>query len=117
MMLVHIIKNECPRCHQGKAFPNSNLFSFSFRSEIMNKECPVCHLNFTKEPGFYWGSMYVSYGLAVLEAFITYFICLLAGAETFDLMNLWIIMGVILVLSPFNFRMSRLVWLYIFPNS
>ena len=115
MILAHIARNECPRCHQGKAFPNSNLFSF--RAEVMNKECPVCHLNFTKEPGFYWGSMYVSYGLAILEIFFTYVACLLAGFAAFDFINLWIIVGVILVLSPFNFRLSRLIWLYIFPNS
>ena len=114
MVLAHIIKNECPRCHQGKAFQNSNLFSF--KAEIMNKECPVCHLNFTKEPGFYWGSMYVSYGLAVLEVFITYFACRIAGTGAFDMINLWIILGMIVLLSPFNFRMARLVWLYIFPN-
>lgn len=114
MVFTHLLKNECPRCHEGKAFQNSNLFSF--RDEVMNKECPVCHLNFTREPGFYWGAMYVSYALAVLEVLVTYFICRIAGSGTFDLINLWIILSTILLLSPFNYRISRLVWLYMFPK-
>ena len=115
MLLVHILKDQCPVCHQGKVFRNSNLFSF--KSEVMNTECPVCHLDFNKEPGFYWGSMYASYGLAVMEAFMTYIICRICGTEPFVFLNLWIILGVMLVLSPFNFRMARLIWLYIFPKN
>jgi uncharacterized protein (DUF983 family) len=112
MMVFNILTNKCPNCRKGKVFHNSNLFTFL--PGKMNNECPVCKLDFSKEPGFYWGAMYVSYALGVAEAFITYFICRLAGTEAFDLLNLWIIFGAILVLAPFNYRLSRLVWLYIF---
>ncbi len=115
MQFMHLIQNKCPRCHQGKVFPSSNLFSFRF--ETMHSECPVCHLNFMKEPGFYWGSMYASYALVIPEALMVYLICRLTGTGTFDFINLWIIIGVLLLLSPFNFRLARLIWLYIFPNS
>ena len=114
MLLLHIIKDECPHCHQGKVFQNANLLSY--KTGTMNSECPVCHASFTREAGFYWGAMYVSYALAVLEAFITYFVCLALGSGSFDMINLWAILTVILALSPFNFRMARLTWLYIFAN-
>jgi hypothetical protein len=114
MLLAHLIMDECPCCHKGKVFQNTNLLSF--KPGKMNTECPVCHENFNREPGFYWGSMYVSYALAVAEAFITYFICIAFGRESFDMVNLWIILTVIIVLSPFNFRMARLTWLYIFAR-
>jgi hypothetical protein len=80
----------------------------------MNKQCPVCHQHFEKEPGFFWGAMYASYGLGVVEAFITYFICRLFGTGMFDWINIIVIVMVLLILSPFNFRMARLIWLYIF---
>ena len=113
MVLAHILKDECPKCHHGKVFRTSLL---SFNIGKMNKECPECHLNFTKEPGFYWGAMFVSYGLGIAEAFIAYFICRILGTDTFDLINLWIAIGTIVLLSPFNFKLARLVWLYIFPG-
>lgn len=82
----------------------------------MNSECPVCHLNFMKEPGFYWGAMFVSYGLGTAEVFISYFICQLFGVGTYDWLNLWIAVAAIIVLSPFNFKLSRMIWLYLFPG-
>jgi uncharacterized protein (DUF983 family) len=112
MNLTHLLKEECPRCHHGKVF-NSSLLSFNLH---MNKECQDCHLSFTKEPGFYWGAMFVSYGLATAEIFISYFVCRLFGTGTFDMINLWVAIGVIVVLSAFNFKLSRMIWLYLFPK-
>ena len=31
----------------------------------VKKECDVCHLKYEREPGFYYGAMYVSYALGV----------------------------------------------------
>jgi hypothetical protein len=107
-----LLTNKCPHCHHGNVFQNPNLFTYN--KDIMNKGCPVCHEAFEKEPGFYWGAMYASYGLGVAEAFITYFICRLFGTGTFDWLNLYLIVIVLLLLSPFNFRMARLIWLYLF---
>ena len=111
--LYHLIKNECPNCHQEHVFKNSNLFTY--RKDEMNKSCPHCHTDFEKEPGYYWGAMYASYGLGVLECFITYFICRLIGFGTYDWANLYVIILALLLLSPFNFRMARLIWLYLIP--
>jgi uncharacterized protein (DUF983 family) len=111
-MIYYLVANKCPNCHKGNVFENSNLFTY--KKDAMYKECPVCHTSYEKEPGFYWGAMYVSYALGVLEAFITYFICRLLGVGMFDWVNLYVVILAILLLSPFNFRMSRLVWQRIF---
>ncbi len=49
----------CPRCGRHK------LFAGLFR---MLPECPNCHLNFEREPGFYLGAIYFNYGLTSLIA-------------------------------------------------
>lgn len=112
MVLTDIVLDKCPRCKEGLVFQNSNLFAYKVVK--MNSKCPCCQYSFTKEPGFYWGAMYVSYGLSTLEGVIAYIICRLLGNAAFDPINLWIVIGTMLVFSPLNYRLSRLVWLYIF---
>ncbi len=114
MFLVKILRNRCPYCHEGTVFTNSNLLSLL--PGKMHHDCPHCKARFMREPGYFWGAMYVSYALATAEGFITYFLCRLLGTGTYDLINLAAIIAAILLLSPFNFRMARIVWLYIFAR-
>lgn len=114
MSLIHAVQNKCPKCHQGKVFNTKNLLSF--RPATMKAACPHCHHDFSKEPGFYWGAMYVSYGLATLEMAVVYAVCMAFGANAVDIKNLVISILVVLFLFPFNFRMARLIWLYLFTN-
>ncbi|MDF7819207.1 DUF983 domain-containing protein [Runella sp. MFBS21] len=114
MALYHMIHNRCPKCHQGQVFKTNNLFSF--RPTKMEDVCPHCHQNFVKEPGFYWGAMYVSYALATAEMALAYVTALLLGASPFDFVNLGICIAVVIFLFPFNFRMARLIWLYLFTG-
>lgn len=114
MALIHVIQNKCPKCHKGQVFNTKNLFSF--KPATMQESCTHCHHNFSKEPGFYWGAMYVSYGLATLEMAIVYAVCLALGANAVDVKNLVISILTVLLLFPFNFRMARLIWLYLFTS-
>lgn len=112
MIVADIVLNKCPRCKEGLVFQNSNLFAY--KAIKMNTKCPHCQYGFIKEPGFYWGAMYVSYGLSTLEGIIAYIICRLCGMEAFDPINLYIVIATMLLFAPLNYRLSRLVWLYIF---
>ena len=114
MLVLDLLQNKCPVCRKGKVYQKGLLGSF--RHLEMNESCPSCKTSFTKDPGFYWGSMYVSYAFATAEAAAGYTICRLLGTEKFDTVNLFAAVGAILICSPFNYRMARLVWLYIFPN-
>jgi hypothetical protein len=60
--------------------------------------------------------MFVSYGLASLEGFLVILACFWYGNELFDYTNLVIIIAFMVILFPFNFRLSRIIWLYIFGN-
>lgn len=113
--LFHILNNDCPHCSQGKVFKENNIF-FKFSFPKMNEHCPHCHYKFQKEPGYFFGAMYVNYGLTVAQSIATYVIAQFFFKETFDLRIIPIIMVVIIALSTFNIRFSRLLWLYMFKN-
>lgn len=113
--LIHIFKNNCPNCEKGKVFKNG-LINFGFGFPIMNEYCPNCNTKFEKEPGYFFGAMFVNYGLGCAEALATYFIVVPFFEETFDLRIFPIIGLVILSLAIVNLKLSRLIWIYIFKN-
>ncbi|WP_091083682.1 DUF983 domain-containing protein [Flavobacterium gillisiae] len=113
--LVHILNNDCPNCLKGKVFKEKSIF-FKFSFPKMNEYCPNCNFKFEKEPGYFFGAMYVNYGLSVAQGIATYLIAHFFFEQTFDLRMIPIIMAVMLALSPFNIRLSRLLWIYMFKN-
>jgi len=114
LSIVHLLKNECPNCHKGKVFKDKSLFAFGFPK--MNEHCSHCHSKFSKEPGYFFGAMYVNYGLNVIQGIITYFIARPFFPKTFDLRIFPVIAAVLIVLTFFNIRFSRLLWIYMFKN-
>jgi uncharacterized protein (DUF983 family) len=54
---------KCASCRRGKMFKTPT-FSFSKPFE-MNKLCPKCEVDLEPEPGFYFGAMFISYGITV----------------------------------------------------
>jgi hypothetical protein len=82
----------------------------------MNEKCSYCETKFEKEPGFFFGAMFVSYGVGVAEAIITYGIASLFFEKNFDLRIIPIIAVVIIVLTRFNIKLSRMIWIYLFKN-
>ncbi|RKS02412.1 DUF983 domain-containing protein [Flavobacterium sp. 102] len=113
--LYHIFRNECPNCHKGKVFADKSFF-FSFGFPKMHEHCSHCNFKFEKEPGYFFGAMFVNYGLTVGQGIITYLIASQFFDETFDLRIIPIIGVVIVLLSCFNIRLSRMIWIYMFKN-
>ncbi|MGK7397828.1 MAG: DUF983 domain-containing protein [Candidatus Cyclobacteriaceae bacterium M3_2C_046] len=107
-----VLQAKCPRCREGDMFqyPVSNIARF----DKMNKECPHCGLRFEIEPGFFFGAMYISYAISVAvlltSAFILYYF--------FGDPDLWIyvitVPTVVVILLPFIFRFSRVLFLHVF---
>ena len=56
-----ILRQRCPRCRTGNIFPYSVFRGFP----RMHERCPACGLKFEREPGYFLGAMYVSYGLGI----------------------------------------------------
>ena len=77
----------------------------------MNDSCPVCGLVFEREPGYFTGAMVVSYALAVPILGLMV-IGLMALGHLDAVPALLIGDTAYLVLVPFIFRYSRIVWLH-----
>lgn len=113
--LFRILGNKCPHCHKGPVFADRSFF-FSLGFPKMHSHCSHCHTKFEKEPGYFFGAMFVNYGLTVGEGIITYLIVSQFFEESFDQRILLIIAIVILSLTFFNIRFSRMVWMYVLKN-
>lgn len=113
MLLLDLLAARCPHCRNVSVFRNGKLLGLKLAD--MHHHCPECGFNIQKEPGYYWGAMYVSYGLGILEMLMTYFLGCALGIPEKDYLHLASMIATVLLLSPFNFRFSRVVWLYLVP--
>lgn len=105
---------KCPQCREGEIFKTPGLYTLDKMTE-MHQDCECCGLRYEQEPGFWWGAMYVSYGLAVASALPTFLLLyLLAGVGFFK--AVMAVLVVQAILSPMVFRLSRSIWLYMFGN-
>ena len=91
--IKNIFTNKCPNCSKGKVFADKS-FYFSMGFPKMNKTCSHCGFTFEKEPGFFFGAMFVSYAIGVGEALITYFLTRPFFEKTFDFLKMLLTVGV-----------------------
>lgn len=79
----------------------------------MHERCNACGFVFEKETGFFFGAMFVSYGLAcgiMIAAMI-----LMWGILNLNPFTVFItIAGAIFVTANYNFMLSRTIWIYLF---
>jgi uncharacterized protein (DUF983 family) len=112
--LLSTLACHCPRCRQGRLFKNPVSIGLK-KNMAMHKNCEVCGQPTEKEPGFYYGTGYVSYALAVaisVATFVAWFV--LIGMSVHDnRFFYWIITNAVLlvVLQPWLMRLSRSIWI------
>lgn len=111
-VLPGIITMRCPKCREGKMFPEGTLYSTHFM--MMNNSCSCCGQSFMPEPGYYFGAMFVSY--AINAAF---FIAVWLGMHILmeEITTTAMVVSLLVVvfgLLPVTFRLSRVLWIYIF---
>ena len=116
-MLTEIIysmaANKCPRCHQGKVFTHNNPYRLQGGMLKMEKTCSHCGEIYEKEPGYFFGAMYVSYALTS-GWFISWFIMYGLFLDWYTAFFIGFQAVTILMLSPLTFRWSRIIWLNFF---
>ncbi len=101
---------KCPRCRKGDMFSTS---MYGFQLQKMNKSCPYCGFVFEQEPGYFYVAMFASYALNVAEMVAAVVaIYVLTGNSNSPWLYISIILGISFILSPFNFRYSRVMLLY-----
>lgn len=76
----------------------------------MPEHCPKCGQNLVIEPGFYFGAMYVSYGLTIAIN-VAVFVALLVF-DSYNVTNFLILDFIVLLITlPYVFKVSRSIWI------
>lgn len=110
--LYSILFLKCPRCHEGD-FLEASPYKLSNFNKV-KKNCPSCDLKYSIEPSFYYGSMYVSYGVGIAVAVAVYVLIQIFGLD-FSLFYTFISIIVGLVLTmPYIGAISKSIWANIF---
>ena len=107
----------CPRCREGKLFKYPLTLRLN-RIMDMNERCPVCGQPTDIEVGFYYGTSYISYLIAIAISVFTFLIwwLLIGFSFTDNRFIYWITFNSILliVLQPWLMRFSRSLWISFF---
>ena len=112
--LYSIFKRKCPVCQDGDFFV-SKPYDLKNLGKI-HDTCNECGETFSKEPGFYYGAMYVSYGLGV-AMFVSVFILTYLISPNSSAFTYIFIIGLAMVLfGPFIYEMSKIIWANIFMS-
>jgi uncharacterized protein (DUF983 family) len=110
--IYSIFKGKCPVCHSGNMYKVKNPYVLS-QTLKMYEHCPHCNTKFKIEPSFFYGAMYVSYGvgiaIAVAAAFFAFFVFDLGRLQSFLMIT-----ATLILLLPVILRLSRNIWINFF---
>ena len=110
--LNSILTGSCPKCHEESMYVEKNPYKLGSLYK-MNETCSHCKTQYMIEPSFFYGAMYVSYGLTVaigVAIFVTLNIIL--GLEVLPTF-IGIVIGII-VLMPVTARLARNIYINMF---
>jgi uncharacterized protein (DUF983 family) len=117
--LNSILTGSCPKCQNESMYEDKNPLHLG-KVLKMNENCSHCGLKYQIEPSFFYGAMYVSYGLNVAVGVAAFII-----ANVFlnlDLVQSFIaIIGMVVLAFPFVVRWARNIYINMFisydPNA
>lgn len=110
--LYSILTGTCPRCHQESMYIYKNPWNLD-KIFKMHDNCSHCGLHYKIEPSFFFGAMYVSYGVGVAISIAIFIICSVIIGANLKTSFIAIIVGLI-VLMPYIMRVSRNIWINFF---
>jgi uncharacterized protein (DUF983 family) len=112
--LYSIFRFKCPQCQEGDFF-ESHPYDLK-RIGNIHAHCSNCNLKYEKEIGFYYGAMYVSYalGVALFVTLWTSFNLFFPWATIYT--QLWVIVTMTVVLSPYLYALSKIIWANLFMH-
>ena len=105
--LSSILRQLCPRCRSGRIFRSTVYWGFP----KMNDRCPACGLHFNREPGYFLGAMYISYGLGLALVFAFGAILWVLTRWRLDKVAIWAVLF-FLPFAPMLTFLSRVLWIY-----
>jgi uncharacterized protein (DUF983 family) len=117
--LQSVLQHKCPRCRTGDMFKVKSSYNVK-RFLKMNDKCPACDQFMEIEPGFYYGTAYVSYAISVALSVATFvaWSVLIGFSLNDNSVFHWILLNmiVLLVMQPYLMRLSRALWLSFFVH-
>ncbi len=112
--LYSIANMKCPYCQEGDFFISR---PYDLRhAGALHDNCRVCKGRFTIEPGFYFGSMYVSYGITAGVAISIWMAILVLAPEMAPHWQVTLIALVILLGGPYFYALSKIIWANMFMH-
>ena len=112
--LNSILTGTCPRCQNESMYLDKNPLHFS-KMLKMNEKCCHCGLKYQIEPSFFYGAMYVSYGLNVALGVAAFVISYLIFNSSIKVAFIAIIISNV-ILFPFVLRWSRNIYINMFVS-
>lgn len=110
--LNSILTGSCPKCQNESMYEDKNPLHLT-KVLKMNEKCSHCGLKYQLEPSFFYGAMYVSYGLNVaigIAAFIVSFVFFETSIEK----SFLVIIITLVVSFPFVLRLARNLYINMF---
>lgn len=110
--LYSILTGSCPRCHEESMYLDKNPYHMG-KIFKMHERCSHCNLKYKIEPSFFYGAMYVSYGVGIAFAVAAFVIAnLFLGANLIE--TFIAIIVTLVVFMPIIMRLSRNIWINMF---
>lgn len=110
--LYSVFKGKCPQCHEGEFFV-SHPYDISHMGDV-KESCEKCGLKNFKEPGFYYGAMYVAYALGVFTFVFFWLSMYLFFNEVSTAIQIGVVLLAIFLLGPYLFSLSKIIWANMF---
>lgn len=110
--LYSIITGSCPKCHEESMYLNPNPYVLRDTLKIGEK-CSNCQTKYRLEPSFFFGAMYVSYGVGIAFSVAAFVISHFLMGATLTTSFIAITVTLI-VFMPIIMRVSRTIWINLF---
>ncbi|MGY3793888.1 DUF983 domain-containing protein [Aquimarina sp. 433] len=112
--IYSIFTGTCPVCQNESMYKEQNPYKLG-RIFQMHERCSHCNTKYKIEPSFFYGAMYVSYGVGIAFAVAAFVIGNLI--LKFNLLqSFFIIVGTLIVFFPVILRLSRNIWINLFMH-
>ncbi len=112
--IYSIFKGVCPVCHGESMYEENNSYILN-KIFKMHERCSLCNTKYKIEPSFFYGAMYVSYGVGIafaVAAFIISYVFFGGGLMS----SFLAIVGTLILMMPVIMRLSRNIWINIFMH-
>ncbi len=110
--LNSILTGSCPKCQKESMYKEKNRFKLT-KILSMNDYCGHCGLKYQIEPSFFYGAMYVSYGLNVAVGVTAFILSYVFFNSSMKHAFIAIIISMI-VAFPYVLRLSRNIYINLF---